>query len=339
VSPSLVPGGAFVNLATVQLPPGQIDTDATANAVDSDSVMLAPQSITLTPPTSGIVGGSATLSATGGGSGNAVVFSLDPASGPGVCAVSGPDGATLDYLVPGTCVVDADQAGNATYAAAPTVNASITVDQPPTFTLDTPPTTGMAGQGYAYSFAASGTPAPTYALASGAPSWLSIDTASGALSGTPPSGTTSFTYAVVATNGGGSASAGPFAVAVSSPVNPTDADVSVSLSCPASLAARTVGSCTVTVANEGPATARFVAAAVALPFSFSRVGTTGDGFWFGRSVMWFVGPLPSGASRVLTVSFRARTPVPAMLTAAALSENPDPDYANNLATARISVTG
>ena len=43
------------------------------------------QSISFTAPASGTAGGSAGLSATGGGSGNPVVFTADPASGPGVC--------------------------------------------------------------------------------------------------------------------------------------------------------------------------------------------------------------------------------------------------------------
>ena len=48
-------------------------------------------------------------------------------------------------------------------------------------------------------------PSPTYTLASGAPSWLSVDPDSGDVAGTPPLGTTSFGYQVTATNGAGSA--------------------------------------------------------------------------------------------------------------------------------------
>jgi hypothetical protein len=339
VASSLTAGGAFVNLATVSLPPGQVDTDASANAVDSDSVILAPQSISFTPPASGLVGATATLTATGGGSGNPVVFSIDPISGPGVCGVSGSDGTTLDYLTPGTCVIDANQAGNASDAAAPTVTASVTVDETPSFTLDTPPSTGTAGHGYDYTFAATGVPTPGYTLAPGAPAWLSIDAASGALSGTPPSGTATFSYSVIATNSVGSATAGPFSVAVSSPTNSTDADVSATLSCPGVLAVQAVASCTFTVTNAGPAAARYVAAAVALPMSFARVGATGGGMWFGNGGMWYVGRLPSGASTSFAVSFRPRTAGRAVVGAAALAENPDPDYANNVTTVPLVVTG
>ena len=133
LSPTLASGSAFIDIAGVSLPPGQVDTDVAANAVDSDTVISILQAITFTPPTLGIAGQSATLSATGGGSGNPVVFSVDPASGAGVCGVTGTDGTTLDYAQAGTCVIDANQAGNASYAAAPTLTASITVEQTPGF--------------------------------------------------------------------------------------------------------------------------------------------------------------------------------------------------------------
>jgi large repetitive protein len=86
-----------------------------------------PQSISFTAPAVGTVGGSATLSASGGGSGNPVVFSVDSSSGPGVCTVSG---GTVTYTNPGSCVIDANQAGNGTYAPAAEVQSTITVTPP-----------------------------------------------------------------------------------------------------------------------------------------------------------------------------------------------------------------
>ena len=73
------------------------------------------------------MGGTATLTATGGASGNPVVFSVDPSTTAGVCNVTGTNGSTLNYTAVGTCVVDANQAGNATFAAAPQVQRSVTV--------------------------------------------------------------------------------------------------------------------------------------------------------------------------------------------------------------------
>ena len=85
----------------------------------------ASQTITFPNPGPGIVGQSATLSATGGGSGNPVVFSVDSTSGSGVCSVSGANGATVNYLAAGSCVIDANQAGGTGYAAAPQVQQTV----------------------------------------------------------------------------------------------------------------------------------------------------------------------------------------------------------------------
>jgi hypothetical protein len=103
------------------------------NAVN-EQVMVGkiPQVILFTAPASGFVGGSAPLSATGGASGNPVVFSVDPTSGPGVCSVSGTNGTTVHYTAPGNCVIDANQAGNTTYSAADQVQRSIPVGKAPT---------------------------------------------------------------------------------------------------------------------------------------------------------------------------------------------------------------
>ncbi len=78
-------------------------------------------------PTSGTFGGNTTLSANGGGSHNPVVFSIDRTSGSGVCSVQDTNGTHLSYTGVGTCVVDANQAGDADYSAAPQVRDSFPV--------------------------------------------------------------------------------------------------------------------------------------------------------------------------------------------------------------------
>ena len=82
------------------------------------------QSITFFAPPTGTVLSSASLSAIGGASGNPVVFSVGPGSGAGVCTVSG---NAVSFHATGTCVIDANQAGNAEYTAAPQVQRTITV--------------------------------------------------------------------------------------------------------------------------------------------------------------------------------------------------------------------
>jgi hypothetical protein len=109
------------------------------------NVVIEPQTITFVAPATGTFGGTGTLAGTGGGSGNPVVFSVDSSSGAGVCQVSGTDGTTLNYTGAGFCLIDANQAGNATYAPAPQVEFVVTVQQAPQSVSFTRPTTGTVG--------------------------------------------------------------------------------------------------------------------------------------------------------------------------------------------------
>ena len=92
--------------------------------------------------------------------------------------------------------------------------APLSTPTPPVLYRVSPPLSASPGKAYGYTFAATGFPDPTYSL-TGAPNWLTMASDTGAVSGTPPSGTTSFSYWVVATDGVGSpATAGPFKVSV-----------------------------------------------------------------------------------------------------------------------------
>jgi predicted outer membrane repeat protein len=118
------------------------DPDQACNA---GAVQPVAQTISFAAPTSGTVGDSATLSASGGASGNPVVFSVDDSSDAGVCNLSGTDGTTVHYQHAGSCVLDANQAGDADYLAAPTVTQAITVTASTTTT--TSPATAPPGGG------------------------------------------------------------------------------------------------------------------------------------------------------------------------------------------------
>src|SRR5580698_4328590 len=111
----------------------------------------AAQTITFPSPGPGVVGQPATLTATGGGSGNPVVFSVDASSGAGVCSVSGSNGSTVNYLAAGTCVIDANQAAGSGYAAAPEVQQSITVTAAPATQLSFTTQPGGGASGAAWS--------------------------------------------------------------------------------------------------------------------------------------------------------------------------------------------
>lgn len=84
----------------------------------------APQTIVFTStPSSTTVGGSYAPTAVGGASGNPVVFTLAPSS-VGVCSLAG---GTVTFDAAGTCVVRANQAGDADHLAAPQAEQVITV--------------------------------------------------------------------------------------------------------------------------------------------------------------------------------------------------------------------
>jgi large repetitive protein len=314
------------------------DTDSTpgsASLAGGQTVSQAGQSISFTAPATGTAGGSAPLTATGGPSGMPVAFSVDPASGAGVCTVSGMNGTTVNYAAGGTCVIDANQAGDADYAAAPTVTQAITVNQAPAFVAGSPPLTATAGQPYDYAFTASGTPAPAYALASGAPSWLSVNASTGEVTGTPPVFTTSFSYTVTATNSAGQATAGPFTVTVGE--FPPAADISATLRCPASMTVGGAGTCTLTVANAGPATASKVTATVALPAALSETSCSPGCVRAGNTYMWTLASLGNGPSAQFSITVKASRAGPATVLADAASQNPDRNPLNNISLAQVTI--
>ena len=88
---------------------------------------LTAQSISFTSEPSGTVADTTYgVTAKGGGSGNPVTFS---SASPDVCSVSG---ATVTFIKPGDCVIDANQAGNDKYSPAPQAQQKIIVTATPT---------------------------------------------------------------------------------------------------------------------------------------------------------------------------------------------------------------
>ncbi len=86
---------------------------------------LATQTITFNsaPPNPASVGATYTPAATGGTSGNAVTFSTAPASA-GICTLNG---GTVTFIGAGSCVIDANQAGDANDLAAQQLEQTVTV--------------------------------------------------------------------------------------------------------------------------------------------------------------------------------------------------------------------
>lgn len=154
------PGVCTVSGATVSFPHAgtcTIDADqagstyytAAPTAQQTFTVGRAAQTITFTStvPSNATVGGPTyTVTATGGDSGNNIIFSIDAVSG-SVCSISG---VVVSFQHVGTCVVDADQAGNADYLPAMQAQQGIPVGpgaQAITFT-STPPSPAQVGDSY-----------------------------------------------------------------------------------------------------------------------------------------------------------------------------------------------
>jgi hypothetical protein len=166
--------GAFVLFTgvgncTVDANEAGTGTNAAAPQVQqSFSVGPGSQTITFTssPPSNAVVGGSPyTPAATGGASGNPVIFTVDGSS-EGVCAFSG---KPVYFIGVGTCTLDANQAGNANYLAATQVQQAFFVSSggsppPPPAPKFTSAATDTVPAGTAFSFTVTATGSPTPAI-------------------------------------------------------------------------------------------------------------------------------------------------------------------------------
>lgn len=186
----------------------------------------------------------------------------------------------------------------------------------PAWTADTPPLSASPGEHYDYTFQASGVPAPTYSLV-GAPSWLQINSTTGEVSGDVPWGIGWFSYSVTASNSVGSISTGTFVVSVVSGGvhHHGHAVITTSLSCPSSVPNFGHGTCTLTVTNQGSASANNVFAVIVLPSQLrARSCTPGGWFWFGGCMIrgntadLQIGRLGALSSRQLSVTFNVAAP-------------------------------
>jgi uncharacterized repeat protein (TIGR01451 family) len=212
------------------------------------------------------------------------------------------------------------------------------VGQPPAFTAANPPLTATVGAAYSYGFAASGVPAPTFALGSGAPAWLTIGATTGTVSGTPPAGTTSFAYSVVASNGvAPNATAGPFTVSVSTATNKS-ADLSLTLTAAAQVTKGSTITYSIVVTNNGPATATNVGLLLLAGPELSIVSVSPapqlnlDGLW-----SWKLANLASSQSATFTLRARATNTGIVVAAAAVGSDTKDPTLVNNAAAAVTKV--
>jgi len=140
------------------------------------SIGKGSQTITFTStaPTTAVVGGSPySATATGGASGNAVTFTIDAAA-TSVCSISS---GVVSFTGAGTCVIDANQAGDGNYNAAPQAQQSFAVgkdSQTITFTSAAPTNAAVGGATYTVTATASSGLAATFTTDAAASSVCSI---------------------------------------------------------------------------------------------------------------------------------------------------------------------
>jgi hypothetical protein len=112
-------------------PQAQQKITVTGNTKTTQSILF------ISKPSSIAVGTTYVVAARGGGSGNPVTFTIDSPSA-SVCSVSG---ATVTFNQPGTCVIDANQAGNDQYLLAAQAQQKITVKLSQTISFSSKPST------------------------------------------------------------------------------------------------------------------------------------------------------------------------------------------------------
>ena len=177
-----------------------------------------------TPPASAVAGTpyTYTFAATGYPAPRLAVISGALPAGLTLNPTTGVMAGTPTTTGPSTFTVTATNGVNP-HAVTDPITVTVTpAPAAPVFTADTPPTSAVAGTPYTYAFAATGYPAPRFAVTGGAlPAGLTL-TAAGVLAGTPTTPTGVSTFTVTATNGvNPHAVTGPLTVTVApAPVAP-----------------------------------------------------------------------------------------------------------------------
>ncbi|WP_337842696.1 Ig-like domain-containing protein [Rheinheimera sp.] len=188
-----------------------------ASAASNSVTPAATQTITFAQPTAQNFGTTPTLTATTDAAGLVPTFS---SATTGVCTIT--SGGQLTFITAGTCTINADQAGNASYLAATRVTRSFTVNA----VIPGAPTIGTATAGDAQATVTFSAPANTggtsissYTITA-SPGGLSRTATSSPFTFTGLTNGTAYTFTVTATNSAGTS----VASAASNSVTPQPAN-------------------------------------------------------------------------------------------------------------------
>jgi hypothetical protein len=196
----LTNGQAYTFTVTADNAAGTSPSSAASNSITPK----AAQTITFNNPGAQNFGTSPTLTATAD-SGLTVSFT---SSTTGVCTITG--GGALTFVTAGTCTINADQAGNGSYLAAPQVTRSFTVNAvaPGAPVIGTATVTGATSVSLTFTAPASngGTAITGYTVSS-SPAITPVNVAGSPATITGLTTGQSYTFTVTATNSAGTGSA------------------------------------------------------------------------------------------------------------------------------------
>lgn len=120
-------------------------------------------------------------------------------------------------------------------------------------------------------------------------------------------------------------------------VSPVDADSSVAVNCPSGANVGDTVTCSITVANNGPAASENASLAAIFPASFSNVSLSSAGTLSGQHITWTVPSLNSGDTVTLSLTATLSASGKQRLNAALLQTSPDPNTSNNITVSTITV--
>lgn len=121
-------------------------------------------------------------------------------------------------------------------------------------------------------------------------------------------------------------------------VLPVNADLSVTLDCPATANVGDSVTCTITATNNGPAASQNATLSAVFPAMFSDATVTGGAMLSGQNITWTSPSLASEDSATITFSATATTSGKARFNAAVLQTSPDPDNSNNFTNSTLVIS-